>query len=175
MDSGLALAFAGMAYLVWAMVAGTSRTLIQDLIHTLQRDHQLVVSNFTQNVKIMFVDFGVLIDLVGLAWMVGSLLLVVFSSRQKISISWAWVCSSCQMSMAAAGAVLVGWAAFSPHSVPLSISGQTIAEKVSGISLPVVLVAAMVLWVGFMVWLLVERARHDRRGPTLRDSLHTNA
>ena len=174
LDAGLALAFAGIAYLVWALVAGTTRTLIQDMIRT-NTLKGLAVPEFTRVVKIFFVDAGVVIDLAGLVWMAVSLMLVVFSSRQKISISWAWVSAICQSFVAAAGAVLVGWAAFMPQQVPIAIGVEgDFFEKVSGFSLPVVLVVALVVWVTFLVWLLVERARLDRRGPTLRDGLRTN-
>jgi len=178
LDAGLALAFAGIAYLVWALVAGTTRTLIQDMIRT-NTLKGLAVPEFTRVVKIFFVDAGVVIDLAGLAWMAVSLTLVVFSSRQKISISWAWVSAICQSFAAAAGAVLVGWAAFMPHQAPIAIGAEGNFfdrpwEKVSGFSLPVVLVVALVVWVTFLVWLLVERARLDSRGPTLRDGLRTN-
>ena len=36
------------------------------------------------------------------------------------------------------------------------------------------LVAALLVWVTFVVWLLIERSRLDRRAPTLRDGLRTN-
>jgi len=174
LDAGLALAFAGVAYLMWALVAGSTRTLIQEMIRT-QSLKGMEPPAFTGVVKVFFVDAGIVIDLAGLAWLAASLLLVVFSSRQKISISWAWVSAICQAFAAAWGAVLVGWAAFMPHRVPIAIvSGDSPWEKVSGFSLPVVLVAALLVWVTFLVWLLVERSRLDRRGPTLRDGLRTN-
>ena len=46
--------------------------------------------------------------------------------------------------------------------------------KVSEISLPIVVVVSVVLWATMLAWLLVERGRMDRRGPTLRDGLRTN-
>jgi hypothetical protein len=32
----------------------------------------------------------------------------------------------------------------------------------------------MLLWTTFLVWLMVERARLNRRGPTLRDGMRSN-
>ena len=171
-DVGLSVAFAGMAYLVWALVAGTSRHLVQDMIRSTAGQS---LPQITTDVKVFFVDVGFLIDLVGLAWMVVSLLLIVFASRQKLSISWAWVSAVCQAGVAALGAVLVGQAVLAPHTAPSSTPEPTALEQVSGMSLWVILAVAILIWVTFLVWLLVERARFDRRrGPTLRDGLRTN-
>jgi len=172
---GLALSFAGIAYLVWAVVAGVSRGVVQELIKS------AVVRHFTlrysaHTLKTVFVEAGIVIDLVGLAWLAASLFLVVWSSRQRCSISWAWVSAILQSIVAALGAVLVGWAAYRPYVVPpgaLDPDKATWAQ-VSAISLPIVVASAVVLWVVVLVWLLVERARLNRRGPTLRDGLRTN-
>jgi hypothetical protein len=111
-----------------------------------------------------------------MAWLAASLFLVIWSSRQRCSISWAWVSAICQAIVAALGAVLVGWAAYQPHAERLNAVVPKTATwaTVSKISLPVVVVIAVVLWVLVLVWLLVERGRFDRRGPTLRDGLRTN-
>ena len=109
LDVGLALAFTGIAYLVWALVSFTARKLIQDMIQaTVSMGEK--VPPITSGVKVVFVDAGVAIDLVGLAWLTLSLLLIVFAGRQKFSISWAWVSAICQSFVAAWGAVLVAWA-----------------------------------------------------------------
>ena len=50
---------------------------------------QLDQKVFTGSV-IFFIDAGPAIDMVGMAWLVASLVLVVYGSRQKLSISWAW-------------------------------------------------------------------------------------
>ena len=175
LDVGLALAFVGVAYLVWALVAGMSRALVQEMIKTTYKSHE-ALPVFTRAVKVFFVDTGFVIDLVGLGWLAASLFLVAFSSRQRISVSWAWVSAICQSSVAALGAVVVGWAAYAPHVVRLSLSGEndTPLETVSSISLPVIVPMALLIWVMFLIWLLVERARLDRRGPTLTDGLRSN-
>ena len=172
---GLAVSFAGMAYLVWAVVAGVSRDVVQELLKS------AVVRDFTLRdsahvLKVIFVEAGIVIDLVGLAWLAASLFLVMWSSRQRCSISWSWASAIGQAIVAALGAVLVGWAAYQPHVVPADapVPPSATWAKVSAISLPVVAVVAVVMWVVVLVWLLVERARLDRRGPTLRDGLRTN-
>jgi hypothetical protein len=172
-DVGLALAFAGIAYLVWSLVAGVSRELVQELIKGAAVRHY-TLPRATLWAKNVFVDAGIVIDLVGLAWLLLSLLLVVRSSRQRASVSWAWVSAVMQTIVAAVGAVLVGSAVYMPHTVPAVEQGATAWEKVSGISLPVVMAVAVLMWVTFLVWLLVDRARLSRRGPTLTDGLRTN-
>jgi hypothetical protein len=176
MDVSLALAFTGIAYLVWALVSWTARSLIQDMIQA-TRSMGEEVPAITSNVKVVFVDAGVAIDVVGLAWLTVSLLLAVFAGRQKFSISWAWVSSICQSFVAAWGAVLVAWAAFLPFGPAVDAAPapeSTTMEKVSGLSLPVVLGVAVVVWSALLLWLLFERSRFFNRGPTVRDSLRTN-
>ena len=174
LDVSLALAFTGIAYLVWALVAGTARNIIQDMIQVTTSMGEEVPS-ITRGVKIFFVDAGVVIDLVGLAWLAVSLLLVVFAGRQKFSISWAWVSAICQSFVAAWGAVLVAWAAFLPFGPKVGpVVPTTTMAKVSGLSLPIVLAVAVVIWTSLLLWLLFERSRFFNRGPTVRDSLRTN-
>jgi len=76
------------------------------------------------------------------------------------------------------GAVHVGWAVQLPYFKILKPVSDTPPptpwEQVSGFSLPVAMAAAVLIWVAFLVWLLVDRARLDRHGPTLRDGLRTN-
>jgi len=170
-DVGLALAFAGIAYLVWALVAGVSRAVVQEVIDYTS----LGGGEIKAWVRIIFVEGGIVIDLVGLVWMALSLYLVVRSSRQRASVSWAWTSAVCQLLVAALGSVLVGWAAYKARPTPAAGGGSdTTMAQIGGISLPVVLAVAIVLWTTFLVWLLADRARLSRRGPTLTDGLRTN-
>ncbi len=173
LDVGLALSFAGVAYLVWALVAGVARSVVQAMIHATATQAQLPA--WTRAVKIFFVDFGFVIDVVGLVWLVVSLILLVVSSRQRISVSWAWISAICQSFVAALGAVFVGWAAYRPHIISSEGTGAaaSLGEQVSTISLPLIVALAVLVWVTVLIWLLVERARLNRRGPTLRDGLRT--
>jgi hypothetical protein len=174
-DVGLALSFAGIAYLVWVFVAGVSRDVVQELIKS-ATVRRLILPDSARWVKVVFVEGGIFIDVAGLAWLAASLFLVMWSSRQRCSISWAWVSATCQAIVAALGAVLVGWAAYQPHVIRINaaVPGSPTWQKVSEISLPVIAAIAVVLWSVVLVWLLVERARLNRRGPTLRDGLRTN-
>lgn len=175
LDVGLALCFSGLAYLVWALVAGISRWIVQEMIKSTAY-YNIEVKGYTKVVEVFFVDSGFVIDIVGMAWMALSLLLVVLSSRQRASISWAWVSSGLQVCVAAVGAVLVCAAAYMPHILdPNKLhDGGSIGQQVSRMSLQVVMPLAIVIWVTFLVWLLVERARLNRRGPTLRDGMRSN-
>ena len=169
---GLALAFVGIVYLVWALVAGLSRHVVQEMIKSAAAS-EAHLPRATMVVKVVFLKGAILIDLAGLAWLALSLYLVVRGSRQRASISWAWVSAVCQSLVAAVGAVLVGWAAYKPHVLPVGQAPST-WEQIRHISLAVVMAIAVLLWVTALVWLLIERARLDRHGPTLRDGLRTN-
>lgn len=175
LDVGLALTCSGLAYLVWALVAGGSRKLVQLLIRSTAATG-MELPAFTRHVKVFFVDTGFIIDVVGLCWLAVSLTLVLLASRQRISASWAWVSAIGQVTVAALGSVLVGGAVYAPHAIAARgvEAEHTPWETVSSISLPVIVPLAILLWVTCLIWLLVERARLDRRGPTLTDGLRTN-
>ena len=178
LDVGLALAFSGVSYLVWALVAGTSREMVRDMKHAMETALLKQVPPFSNGVKFFFADWGLIIDAVGLAWMVVSLFLVLYAGRQKLSISWAWLSAILQAFVAAIGGVLVGWAMNLPYqrladsgSRPEKVSQMV---KLSELSLPIALTLAILIWVTFLVWLLAERARFRSRGPSLRDGLKSN-
>lgn len=171
----MATAFAGLSYLVWALIAGGSRALVQQFI-SYAHFTEMTLPALTRAVKIFFVDTGFVIDLVGLVWLAASMVLVLLGSFQKISISWAWACAICQSFMAGLGAVLVGGAVYAPYAMAGHPSGedQTVLAKVSEISLPVLVPVAILLWTIFVVYLIASRARLNRRGPSLRDGLRSN-
>ena len=175
LDVGLALAFAGLAYLVWALVAGVARWFVQEMIRSTSF-HHIQVGGFTLLVKAFFLDWGFVIDIVGVVWMVGSLVLVLLSSHQKLSVSWAWLSAVCQSFVAVMGALLVAWAAYLPHvlSPEKAQAEATTLQQVSHASLPIIMPIGIAIWVTILVWLLVERARLNRRGPTLRDGMRSN-
>jgi hypothetical protein len=173
LDVGLALAFAGLSFLVWSLVAGASRTIMKDLIHSTTLAGR-PLPELTRAVKLFFVDTGFAIDLVGLGWLAISLALIVFASRQRITISWAWTCAVLQSFMAAFGAVLVGSAAYAPYAPAQELPAETTLETISQLSLPLVIGVAIFLWITCLIWLLVDRSRLDRHGPTLTDGLRTH-
>ncbi|MFP4107201.1 MAG: hypothetical protein ACLFVU_14105 [Phycisphaerae bacterium] len=176
MDVGLALAFSGIAYLVWVLVAGAARSMVQSLINwsdLWQKD----VPSSTKVIRVVFVDAGVALDIAGLLWLMLSMFLVVRSSRQRMSISWAWVSAVLQTAVAALGGIWVAWGVHVPYREKIAstfVPDPTPWQHVQGFSLGVSLAVALLLWVTFLVWLLVDRARLNRRGPTLTDGLRTN-
>ena len=174
-DVGLALAFAGVAYLMWALVAGICRGLMQHLIQSTR--NVPVGDDVVQAIKVFFVDAGFVIDIVGLLWLAVTLLLVYLASRQKISVSWAWMSVVCQAFVAVFGVLLVAYANHGSlvAAVPPPGKGDTAFAKVSSISLGVTVFIAVVLWSAVLIHLVAEfiRFRH-RRGPSLRDGLRTN-
>ncbi len=166
---------------MWALVAGLSRSGVQNLFHTISRiggEHPTSI----EWIKAVFVSAGVAIDIVGLVWLALSLFLVVFSSRQHFSISWAWVSAICQAFVAAFGAVWVILAVQEPYDVMVSklmhtsgtLSSYDAPAQVGGFSLAAALTAAVVVWIGFTVWLVVENSRWTRHKLTLRDGLRSN-
>ena len=180
LDVGLALTFVGLAFLVWALVAGVAREMLRQMIADTQ-GMQITMPAATRAVKLFFVDTGFVIDLVGLGLMVAGLVLVFFASRQRIGISWAWAVALLQGLTAALGGVLVVATIHQPYRnlfQPVEGSGTgpdpRVLEQISRLSLPVVIVVAVLVWVVFLVAMLVDRARLDRRGPTLTDGLRTN-
>jgi hypothetical protein len=170
-DVGLALAFVGVAYLAWALVAGVTRALVGDLISFSDvSDPALPLA--TRVVRVVFVDAGVAIDVAGILWLTASLLLVLRSSRQRLSISWPWFSALAQTLVAAIGGTLAAWAVHLPYChIAAAEAKATPLERISGISLPVLLVLALLVWVTFLVLLLVERARLNRHGPSPSDGL----
>ena len=167
---GLALVFVGLAYLTWVLVAGVARELVADMI-SFSGAFDPSMPWPTRITRIVFVDAGVAIDVAGLVWLVVSLLLVIASSRQRFSISWPWLSGVLQAIVAAVGGIAVAWAVHLPYRT--ASQAATTWEKVSGLSLPVLTVVAVLIWVTFLVMLLVERARFNRRGPSPRDGLRT--
>ena len=180
LDVGLVLAFSGVAYLVWALVAGTTRVLAQDYINASPALNAVGVElpQSTRIVTYFFDQGGVGIDIIGLAWLALSLLLVMLSSRQKFGISWAWISPTCQALTAGLGGALMSWGIHHPYAAYIKAEGAAAKsdffQELSGISLPVLVVAAVLIWVLFLVWLLTERARFDRHSPTLHDGLRSN-
>lgn len=185
----MAFCFSGVAYLVWTLVAGTARFMVNLVIiasrETLVRPDtgepfHISTEGFTQWVKVFFVDTGFVVDVVGLAWMVISLTLVILSARQQISVSWAWASAITQGFVAALGGVIVGYAMNLPYRQIVSrsetLSDPTLLEQFSRISLPVMLTISILIWTLALVYLLVEWSRYNkgRRGPSLADGLRTN-
>ena len=173
LDVGLALSFTGLSFLMWSVVAGVSRYLMYNFVCSSDLNMELPV--LSTAVKWFFSDAGFIIDIVGLAWMFVNLLLIFLANRQKISISWAWITAGVQSLVTTTGALLVGTAVSVPFfSGVVDPKDKTLMEIFSMISLPVVIAVAVLVWILFVIWMLVERSRLERRGPSLSDSLRTN-
>lgn len=174
LDAGLATAFVGLSFLAWALVAGVSRSLMLKLYQD-YTNGQLVLPKFSKGVEIFFVDTGFVIDLAGLLLMIGGLVLVYLAIRQKISISWAWLCATTQCLFAALGGVLVTTAIFAPYGFnwPENLKALEIFNQ---ISFPVVLIIAIIIWAIFVFSMLKARYRWLMRmsGPSIRDSVKSN-
>ena len=70
--------------------------------------------------------------------------------------------------------MLVGLACYVPYWQLETTSPTGTMETISLISLPVVIGMAIVCWLVFLIAMLIDRARMERRGPTLSDGLRTN-
>jgi len=170
-DVGLALALAGISYLIWALVTGIARSLVNDL-STLIYVQKIKLPTFTQALYNSFIHAAPVWDLLGVLWLLVSLVLVIGSSRQRWIISWPWLSAICQ---AGAAALLAAWAAVAaivPFDVPITYDYPPYPVAGWG-CLSAALAVALLMWVTTLVWMLYERARL-RRGPSLRDSLRTH-
>jgi len=170
-DVGLAIAFTGISFVGWAIVAGISRLMMKNMMRASVNGEQL--PQVTRIMKVFFVETGFVIDIVGLLWLTVGLVLIYFANRQIIGISWAWISAFTQTIVAGAGALLVSWAVYAPHMFEKEVSNGTFT-KLSMISLTVVIILAVVIWLMFVVKMLKERNRTIRRGPSLSDGLRTN-
>ena len=175
-DVGLALSFGGVAYLVWVLVVGTARHVVNEIARSIHVE-KVPIAELPAAARWLWNSFlhaGAVFDLVGVVWLALSLALIIGASRQRWSISWAWTCAICQ----AMAATMVGvWTSLA-GAFPLG--SRTVADAAAApyptagwTSLSVAVALSLVLWVSVLVWLLYERARL-RRGPSLRDGLRTH-
>jgi hypothetical protein len=131
------------------------------------------LSPFTLSIKRFFLDYGFVIDVTGLVWMLLSLTLVLLASRQKISISWSWLCSGMQILVAGVASIVVHFATAATQAGKVA-SDPTLTEQISSLSWPVVLAIAVLAWVFFLIRLLLDRGKFDKTQPTLNDSFRSN-
>ncbi|MBT3278005.1 MAG: hypothetical protein HN909_02785 [Phycisphaerales bacterium] len=171
-DVALSLAFTGLVFLTWSFIAFTAKNLFNRLVIEAQVTKAL--DPFTLSVKRFFVDYGFVIDLTGLAWMLASLTLVLLASRQRISISWSWLSSGLQVLVASVGSIVVhtATAATVPHKNV--VVDASITEKIGSISWPVVLGIAVMAWLFFLIRMTKDRGKFVRPRQTLNDSFRSN-
>lgn len=174
LDVGLAFGFTGASFLAWALVARVSRTMMLNLIYEFDQKGQ-ALPDFSQVIKLFFVNTGFVIDLVGLAWLLIGMMLVFFAARQKISISWAWMCGMIQIMAAAIGAIIAAAAIFAPLGFRIWPETMETFEVVSEISFPIVLIVAVLIWSYFLYRLIRGNYKQKLRGgPTPSDSSRSN-
>lgn len=171
-DVGLALALAGTSYLVWALAMGSTRHLVNELSHVAHAS-SIRLPTVTRWLSNAFIQAAPVWDLVGVLWLLVSLVLIVGSSRQRWITSWPWLCSICQSMAATLVAVWAAVAGIAPFVAGASTPEPLPYPTIGWTSLSVALAVALLIWVTTLVWLLYERARLGR-GPSLRDSLRTH-
>jgi hypothetical protein len=172
LDVGLAIAFTGVSFVGWAVVSGISRFMMQNMMLTSAAKGD-ALPDVTRILKVFFVETGFVIDLVGLAWLIATLVLIYLANRQRIGISWAWLSAMLQAIVGGGGALLVSWAVYAPHLITEEAEHGTLA-KLSIITLPIVIAIAVAIWAVFVAKMLAERNRTIRRGPSLSDGLRSN-
>ncbi len=170
------MSFAGIAYLIWVLVIGVTRHLVNELSHA-QYASKLLAGELPAATRWLynaFIHASPVFDLVGVLWLLLSLGLIVGAGRQRWSISCPWVCAICQTMAATLVAVWAGMAAQAPYHLMTSYGpGLPPFQTTGWTSLCVALAVALVMWVTSLVWMISERAQM-MRGPKLRDGMRTN-
>jgi len=167
-DVGLALTSAGLAYLVWAVVIGVARHVVNEL-ELIRQANQVELPGLSSALCASFVHGAGVWDLVGVLWLLVSLVLIVGSSRQRWITSCPWLSAALH---ALAAALIGGWAALaaiSPFILPMAAEHPAVGWGGYSVALAV----ALVMWVLTLVWMLYERSRL-RRGPALIDGQRTH-
>ena len=175
-DVGLALSFAGIAFLVWTAVVGTAMGIVSELSKQLYFSYLPAIDHtWPVPAELLYNTFLCCSPawmLVGLAWMGVSLLLVARASRQRCSISWAWLSALLQVMAAALVAALTALAELSLHDTLLSYIPPLPYPTPGWTFFAIAFAVALVVWIAVLVWLLLERKRFSR-GPSLRDGMRT--
>ena len=173
-DVGLAMSFAGIAYLIWVLVIGVTRGLVNELSHAQYAGRTGEFPVITQWLQNAFIHAAPVFDLAGVLWLLFSLGLIVGAGRQRWSISCPWVCAICQTMAATLLAVWAGVAAQAPYTIGMFYgSGPPPYLTTGWAPLCVALAIALVMWVTSLVWMISARSRL-MRGPKLRDGMRTH-
>jgi len=171
----MAISFGGVAYLVWLLAVGVGRSIVNGLSGRIHAEGKVLteLSGPARWLCNSFFHAAVVFDVVGVLWLVLSLLLIVGASRQRWTISWPWMSAICQAMTAAVIAAWAGLAARSGATMNLTEAGGDAGRTVGWSLMSISAAVALLIWVTVLVWLLYERARLGR-GPTLRDGLKTH-
>jgi hypothetical protein len=158
-DVTLALISAGIVYLAYALSCYVAKVSAMTL------DGAVTQGRLAAAFRSTFGAGGAdVFDMVGPLWMVASLWQVIRASRQRRIISWSWLLISGQ---ALAAVLMASWAALSLYQ---TLPSPAMHGPVSWS--PRLVVLAVVVWVGTLIWLVVD-SRRMRRGPTMGDGVKT--
>ncbi len=171
-DVGLAMSFAGISYLIWVLVVGVTRHLVNE-VSRYAGESVFLLPLVTRWLRNAFIHAAPVFDLVGVLWLLLSLGLIVGASRQRWSISCPWVCAICQAMSAAVLAVWAGLAGQMPYRIYANHVSASSYPTTGWTSLCVAVAIALVMWVTSLLWMISARARL-MRGPKLRDGMRTN-
>ncbi len=166
MDAALAVIATGVGFLAWALVSGISWLLLKQQTENGQ-PHDVAMPGFLEAIQSVSNYAGYAIDIIGLAAMCACMVLIFLAHRQVISISWAWLVLCGQLIFALLGAVFVITAMLGPQGVDSSEMG--LAEILSMISLPVVIVTAVIVWSVFAFYMFRQAPETRRRRKLSRD------
>jgi hypothetical protein len=176
-DVTLALIMAGVVYLAWAGACAIARGAAE-VVAQYTRAHELVPTVWAQRLLTTFGDASSLSavpPVLGPMWMCLSLWLVIRASRQRRIISWAWLAITFQ----ALGAIGVGvWSARAVQQT-LAAAGTVDpagveAAAADGANTVWFVVAAVAIWLATLTWLVIDRLRFSRLGPSLGDGIRTH-
>ena len=176
-DVGLTLAFAGIAFLVWEAALAALRMLVNQVAAAQHVSDSVGGPSAVSALPIIgrglywsLLYAAPLWDALGLVLMAVALGLLAGASRQRWSVSWAWLAAVCQ-SIAAALLVVLGVVTLAPFGLwQGTVEG---APTTGWTALPLAVALGLMIWVTCLVWLLLERAKL-RRGPSLQDGLRTH-
>jgi len=104
------------------------------------------------------------------------LYMIIRASRQRRVISWSWLLISCQ---GLAGILIAVWAAFAEQML-FSRIDSALTDSPARLHAdwsPIVIGAAVLIWLGALTWLVAERFRLQRglRWPAIRDGVKTHS
>ena len=169
-DVGLALASTGLAYLAWVIVTGVARHVVNQLA-LLAEAREMALPGLASALCGSFVHGAAVWDLVGVLWLLVSLVLIVGSGRQQWTISWPWFSSILHGLTAALLGAWTSLAAIGPFMAV--VPAPPPAPAVGYGSYSALLALGLVLWVSTLVWMLYMRSRLGL-GPSLLDGQRTH-
>lgn len=171
-DVTLALILAGVVYLAWALACSyaaqaAEMIAIRSFAVTAQPPIvQRLVDTFSVDSRL-----SALPAMLGPVWMCLGLWLVIRASRQRRIISWAWLVITCQ-ALAAMG--IAAWASRASLTAMAAFNAQPTPGGSIEQGLPNYVLIGVLIWLGTLAWLVIDRVRFSRHGPALGDGIRTH-